>query len=235
MSVLLGVGLGSVQVAAAAPGDPGASDWVYEALGEHAPRREHFVVRPEAVTWLDPQGRVQWRLDRRDGSLWQADPQQDGERRMDAAARSALAAELVRVQALGQVVRPAAGRPARAFAAVEAADRFTPRPGATQVAGMACRSVDLHRHDQAVGEACIAQTPLPSDAAALLQLLRALLQLADDLAQRTGAGATPAWPLHPLVTATRGGGLPLSVRESPGDRPPSEWRLQAPASPDGPR
>lgn len=229
MRTLSGCWLG-LGVVAPAPAAAGAGlHWVYEAVGDDAPRREHFVVRANVVEWLDDQGRVLWRHDRRAGTLTQLDPARRSTRTFDDAAVDELAAELARAQALGLGAADRAAPP-RPWAAVEAADRWTPLPGSAAVAGVACRRVSLHAGPRAVGEACIADAQALPGGTPLLQMLQALARLADRIGARVGTAGTPAWPLHPLVAAARAGGLPLSVRESlPGERP-HEWRLlQRPA------
>lgn len=229
MRALSGCWLG-LGVVASTPAAAGADlHFVYEAMGDDAPRQEHFVVRAGTVEWLDGQGRVLWRHDRHAGTLTQLDPARRGSRTIDDAAVDAIAADLARAQALGLGAADRA-TPPRPWAAVEAADRWTTLPGSAEVAGLACRRVSLHIGPRAVGEACIADAQALPGGTPLLQLLQALARLADRIGQRVGTAGTLAWPLHPLVAAARAGGLPLSVRESlPGERP-HEWRLvQRPA------
>jgi hypothetical protein len=209
----------------AAPGD--ATHWVWQAVGADAPRQEHFVVHGQAADWLDAQGRLQWRLDLATGTLLLADPPGSAPRALDAAAVGALAAAL----AQAQQVQPGHAAPPRAWAGVEAADRWAPRPGTAAVAGLPCRRVTLQRGPHEVGEACIAEPAALPGGAALHQLLQALLALSDAVARHpAGAGTEP--PRHPLVTGVRTGGLPLSVREAAAGGTVREWRLAAPPGPE---
>lgn len=204
--------------------------WTFEASGDDAPRRERFVVRPEVVEWLDDHGRVRWRLERNTSTLVQIDPQDGSERSMDKAARAAIADELARARAMGldAVVRP--GQRMRPWAAVESADRWVWLQERTQIAGVPCRRVSLSVNDSVVGEACIADAQTQPGGPALLQMLQSLLDLADEMGRHGGAALRGAWPLHPLVTAARAGGIPLQVLETlPGEHP-REWRLAAPPS-----
>ena len=215
----------------------GDTHWTWQSLGPDAPGREHLVVRPGAVDWLDEQGRPRWRLDRASGTLWLTDAPDATPRPMDAAAIAQLAAALARGAELDAEARRGRPAPRRPWADVEAADRWTPQPGAAEVAGLPCRGVALHRGDQLVGEACIAEAAALPGGAAVLALLQALLGLAESVAPRAAAGPGDGGfgaPLHPLVAAARTGGLPLWVREQPaagGAQAAREWRLAGPPGP----
>lgn len=215
----------------AGPAAAGATaHWTFEALGDDAPRRERFVVSPEAVDWLDEQGRAFWRLERSTSTLVQIDPQSGTVRPMDGVARAAMADEFARVRALGlgALVRP--GSSASPWAAFESADRWALLQTDAQIAGIPCRRVVLSVGESVVGEACIADAQTQAGGPALLQMLQALLDLADEVGRIAGAEFRSALPLHPLVTAARTGGIPLRVVQTLPKEAPREWRLAVPPS-----
>jgi len=201
---------------------PAGAAWhlTYEAVGDDAPRHTYFVVRPDAVEWLDEQRRTLWRFERRSRVLVRFDPSQDSRETIDDTAIAAIADGLARAGVLGL------GRGfARPWAALEAADRWTPLPAPAAAPIAACRRLALHAATGPVGETCIAEPDTLPSGLALMQLLLALSDLADALRRRLPDAMPADWPLHPLVVAARTGGLPLSVIEHlPGERR-REWRL----------
>lgn len=219
--VLRGWCLGVLGLGMTAAAPAGAAwHWTYEAVGDDAPRHEHFVVRADAVDWLDGQRRTLWRFEPGNGRLVAFDPSQGSRLAIDADAIQAMADSLTHVQSLGL------GRePARPWAALEAADRWTdlPAPGGPTLAP--CRRLALQAGARTVGETCVADGGALPGGPALLQMLQALAALSDAVRQRQAGNAAADWPQHPLVVAARAGGIPLWVRQQlPGERP-REWRL----------
>lgn len=231
----------SPQASDAAPAVP-AIHWTYEAVGPDAPKREHFVVRPDSTEWLDPHQRVLWRLQHSTGTLTLRDPDGGGWRVIDEAAVRAIRNDLARARSLGLLSGQSPGGPLPAGAALSMADRREAVGPAIEEGGLRCQRMTLFTGDQRVGEACVA----PADALPGGRSLQLLLQRfvavaeqvrADETPRRTtgqGHRAAPSvraeWPVHPLIAASRWGGIPVSVSEEvPGERA-HKWRLTGPPS-----
>ena len=220
----------------------GASMWTWQAVGAEAPQEERFEVRAGSVRWLDAQGRTQWHHARATGVLTQIDHEAGQYRRLDAEGLQALAAELGaamsaqrrHIDALPPAEREAASRalaalmnPSRPWAHVEASDVRVTLQQSDLVAGTACRRIGLQAAGRPVGETCIADARALPGGDAVLQMLTALQRVADVLRSALPSAPAAAWPLHPLVVAARGGGLPLSVVEAVAGERRRELRLRA--------
>jgi hypothetical protein len=214
--------------------------WIYEALGPDSPQMEQIQVWPASVRWLDAQGRPLWHYAHASGTLTLIDHEARAYRRLDGDGVDALRAELAaalasqhqRIDALPAPDRATAWRQLsqatglhRPWAAVEAANRWPPLGGNDRVAGLACRRLAVANGDRTVGEICVMDASERAGGGAILQMLSAMLQLADQMRSLAPDATWPAWPSHPLVAAARSGGLPLRIVEAVAGERRNELRL----------
>ena len=225
---------------------------VFEAIGPQAPQREAFDVLPKAVCWRDDQKRVGMVYDRASGVL----RLQSGESgtdtdqpptwmQLDAEGVQALAAQRKAIdEALDQQTRrgtPAEQALARRrmaelfasrgpWAALDAVTAQDPRPslpGAQQVLGYPCSRIALQAGGVTVGEACVAEPKIVAGGVAVVQMLRAMAAVLDQLRQPGNATVFLGLPSHPLLPAARGGQLPLKVVQTAPEGTVSGLQLQA--------
>ena len=217
LALLLPLGL------ALAGGGASATTWVFQTEGEETPREQRLAVHPDRVDWLDDADRTLWRFSPRQGLAMRDDGGQLVVVSSDVVDR--LAVQLGQARAL--LPRSPAPRP---WAAFEAADTWVELGTTGSVAGHVCRRLRVVTAGQAVGEACVADPAALPGGAAVMALLQALDRLDAQLRQRLGLTGEAPWPWHPLVAASRSGGLPLRVAEQLAGERPLGWQLRSPGA-----